>query len=418
VEYPEFRKYATTGLNGKIYFDFQNQEGVRLLTTILLKKDFGLDVHLPAGKLIPTIPLRLNYLLWIEDLFNLNYDSTKKIKGIDIGTGASCIYPLLAAKKFQWSMVGTDINKESIENANINIQKNNLQHLIQVLEVSEWDGLLPVALDEFYDFCMCNPPFHNFSNLNSSDDETDCAKGVTCELYTAGGEVDFVKKIIRESERLRNSLSIYTTMVGYKTSLGPLKKELKAIGACAIAEAGFYQGHTLRWGIAWTFKPDIKLNDFLPNKQFRKTKLRPPMSFPIPESYDSTTALAKLTELVANLKLVVSTLNSKTDKRFLYQADIKSYENTWAHHRRKRRMEQISSNRKRQKTDDALHVAKSDNEMDEPPHSETATNSKPLFVATLVLRKTNNTIWIDMLHLDGNKDNLCQVLQYFKNRFV
>jgi len=28
-------------------------------------------------------------------------------------------------------MVGTDINKESIENANLNVQKNNLQHLIQ-----------------------------------------------------------------------------------------------------------------------------------------------------------------------------------------------------------------------------------------------------------------------------------------------
>lgn len=229
-------------------------------------------------------------------------------------------------------------------------------------------------------------------------------------------------------------------MVGYKTSLGPIKKELKTIGACAIAEAGFYQGHTLRWGIAWTFKPDIKLNNFLPNKQFRKAKLRPPMSFPIPESYDSTSALAKLTELITNLKvillslfyfiyeyclimficiqLVVSTLNSKSNKeKFLYQADIKGYENTWAHYRRKRRMEQISSNRKRQKTDDTLNIAKSDNEMDEP-RSEMATNSKPLFVATLVLRKTNNTIWIDMLHLDGNKDNLCQVLQYFKNRFV
>lgn len=28
-------------------------------------------------------------------------------------------------------MVGTDINKESIENANSNVQKNNLQDLIQ-----------------------------------------------------------------------------------------------------------------------------------------------------------------------------------------------------------------------------------------------------------------------------------------------
>lgn len=92
-------------------------------------------------------------------------------------------------------------------------------------------------------------------------------------------------------------------MVGYKSSLCPLKNELKSIGACAIAEAGFYQGRTTRWGIAWTFQPDIKLNDFLPNKMFQKVKLKPPVSFPIPETYDSTTALAKLTELIANLKV-------------------------------------------------------------------------------------------------------------------
>lgn len=92
-------------------------------------------------------------------------------------------------------------------------------------------------------------------------------------------------------------------MVGYKSSLGPIKNELKSIGACAIAEAGFFQGRTTRWGIAWTFQSDIKLNDFLPNKTFLKMKLKPPVSFPIPETYDSTTALAKLTELIANLKV-------------------------------------------------------------------------------------------------------------------
>lgn len=74
------------------------------------------------------------------------------------------------------------------------------------MEVSEWDRLLPVAVNEHYDFCMCNPPFHSYSNLNSSDDEINCVKGVNCELYTDGGEVDFVKKIIRESQRLQNSI--------------------------------------------------------------------------------------------------------------------------------------------------------------------------------------------------------------------
>jgi hypothetical protein len=96
-------------------------------------------------------------------------------------------------------------------------------------------------------------------------------------------------------------------MVGYKSSLGLLKNKLKAIGACAIAKAGFFQGQTARWGIAWTFQPDIKLKDFMPNKEFQKmksqVKLRPPVSFNISDSYDSSTALAKLTKLLADLKV-------------------------------------------------------------------------------------------------------------------
>lgn len=92
-------------------------------------------------------------------------------------------------------------------------------------------------------------------------------------------------------------------MVGYKVSLGPLKNELKAIGACAVAEAGFFQGRTARWGIAWTFKRDIKLKSFMPTKEFQKVKLKPPVSFAIPESYNSTTALTKLTELLTSLKV-------------------------------------------------------------------------------------------------------------------
>lgn len=95
-------------------------------------------------------------------------------------------------------------------------------------------------------------------------------------------------------------------MVGYKASLDPLKNELKAIGACSVAEAGFYQGRNARWGIAWTFQSDIKLKDFLPNKEFQKEKLklRPPVFFKIPETYDSITALTKLSELLASLKVI------------------------------------------------------------------------------------------------------------------
>lgn len=47
-----------------------------------------------------------------------------------IGTGACAIYPLLAAVKNKWHMVGTETDDESILKANDNINRNNLQDFI------------------------------------------------------------------------------------------------------------------------------------------------------------------------------------------------------------------------------------------------------------------------------------------------
>lgn len=114
----------------------------------------------------------------------------------------------------------------------------------------------------------------------------------------------------------------------------------------------------------------------------------------------------------------ISILKSKNDANVLYQADIRAYENTWTHQRQKRRrMEKRLADCKRQKTDDGCLHIESDDEKSEQ-HLETKMNVKPLFVATLVLRKTDDNIFIDMLHLDGNRDKSYQVFQFFKNRFI
>jgi len=110
-------------------------------------------------------------------------------------------------------------------------------------------------------------------------------------------------------------------------------------------------------------------------------------------------------------------LQSKIDESVLYQADIQAYENTWTHQRRKRRMEKRLADCKRQKTNDGCSLIASDDERVDQ-NLETTVNAKPLFAATLVLRKSDNTILIDMLHLDGNRDNSYQVFQFFKNRFI
>ena len=38
---------------------------------ILVLEDFGLKVELAEGGLVPTVPSRLNYLLWIKDLIKV-----------------------------------------------------------------------------------------------------------------------------------------------------------------------------------------------------------------------------------------------------------------------------------------------------------------------------------------------------------
>ena len=62
--------------------NFKEPEGVRLLTCTLLKEDFGLTIAIPLERLIPTVPLHLNYIHWVEDLTG---GQGQPRKGIDIG---------------------------------------------------------------------------------------------------------------------------------------------------------------------------------------------------------------------------------------------------------------------------------------------------------------------------------------------
>ena len=63
--------------------DFKKPECLLALSWALLKDDFDLDVEMPLDRLIPTVPLRLNYILWLEDL--LSSAGERQIRGIDIG---------------------------------------------------------------------------------------------------------------------------------------------------------------------------------------------------------------------------------------------------------------------------------------------------------------------------------------------
>lgn len=85
---------AKQNLDGSISLDFKSPTSLRALCKVLLKSDFGLAIDLPADRLVPAIPQRLNYLLWIEDILNANAVQVP-VCGIDVGKAlrlSECLY--------------------------------------------------------------------------------------------------------------------------------------------------------------------------------------------------------------------------------------------------------------------------------------------------------------------------------------
>ncbi|XP_076755594.1 U6 small nuclear RNA (adenine-(43)-N(6))-methyltransferase [Xylocopa sonorina] len=353
--YPEFRNIAIINLAGKVKIDFKNEESLRILTEVLLKHDFNLEVKIPENKLVPTLPLRLNYILWIEDLMkHAGFNEMEQVVGIDIGTGAVCIYPLLFAKMYGNQMIGTEIDETSIQTAIQHIENNNLQHLIKVSEVNEGTILKDILKDDSYHFTMCNPPF--FEAEGSSEKVTkrtpprNAPTGNEVELKVQGGERAFVMQMIEESLETKEKVKIYTTMFGRRSNLLFLLKFLKRKNMENITWTEFCQGHTKRWGLAWTFLPKDVIN--LTNApvirksgnyiaKLLRTQRPTIIQFPMRYKFSSFDNLVNfLEDTMEELNIEIRDLNLPIDDFNGWSCQLIAKNNTWLHARRKRRLAQ------------------------------------------------------------------------------
>lgn len=185
--------------------------------------------------------------------------------GLDIGTGASCIYPLLGCAQRPWSFIATDVDPENLKHATDNVALNGLQDRIRVHpRSSSTDPLLP--LDELglkrIDFTMTNPPFYESeaemlrSAAKKDRPPHSACTGAPVEMVCEGGEVAFVSRVLEESLFLKQRVQWYTAMFGMVTSLEAMVDKLRerAIDNYAVTE--FVQGNkTRRWALAWSFAP-------------------------------------------------------------------------------------------------------------------------------------------------------------------
>ncbi|KAJ1800229.1 hypothetical protein LPJ59_001247 [Coemansia sp. RSA 2399] len=277
-KYPELQAYLLAGQGPnattacKYTIDFKNAEAVRTLNRALLCVYFDLDVVLPSDALCPAAENRLNYIKWLWRNTVQEFWPSTPVRGLDIGTGASCIYPLLGARYIRGSaFVGTDINQESVAVARQNVNANALDDRIQVylnadrkevlpIDSAGFPSLKPDADGSVFTFCMCNPPFYDspeerqrLRQMKHVGRPTLDAGGKDDELYTEGGEEAFLSKLVEESAVYKTRIKWYTTMVGKKGTLKLLKTRIRAVGAKHISEGALIQGRTTRWVLAWSF---------------------------------------------------------------------------------------------------------------------------------------------------------------------
>uniref|UniRef100_A0A1I7XR17 U6 small nuclear RNA (adenine-(43)-N(6))-methyltransferase n=1 Tax=Heterorhabditis bacteriophora TaxID=37862 RepID=A0A1I7XR17_HETBA len=353
--FADFRSHCSLGSNGKVLVNFQKDDAVRSLTKALLKRDFELEIDLPKGCLVPRVPQRLNYILWIEDLLVMN-KMNNDVLGIDVGTGASCIYALLGARQCGWRFVATDVDEVAAETAHANVWRNGLADYIRVAHVDR-STLLRDVIRQFpstqFTFCMCNPPFFecdeterrftpeassgamvNQCNDESSEIDRPPPRSATLarknelqvEVVIAyGGEVAFIGRMIDESVLLQSHVwyvFIYTTMLGKKSSVLALRRRLERIVGVRYTSSTLSQGRTARWVLAWTFRPDIELEEVI------TTTLLLPCS-------QIQSSLSPLEWIQSHLRELSIKVNREHDDSIICEARAA----TWTNQRARRRAE-------------------------------------------------------------------------------
>jgi len=226
---------------GTLTIDFSDQKSVLALNKAILMHHYKLaDWNIPDGYLCPPIPSRADYIHHLNDVLKVTKDSNS-IKGLDIGTGANCIYPILGTQIYNWQMVGADINEVSITSARNNVAMNKLSPKIEIRHQNDNAHIFKniIKADEFYHFTMCNPPFHSsedeatkgtlrkLKNLKIDKPTGLNFGGIANELWCNGGEALFLKRMIKESVLFSKQVGIFTSLASKKENLPKLEKLLK-----------------------------------------------------------------------------------------------------------------------------------------------------------------------------------------------
>lgn len=272
---PELEQFIIPNKAGADSVDFSKASAVKLLNKALLNHYYGIKHwDFPEDNLCPPIPGRADYIHHIADLLcEHNFGSIptgNKVKCLDIGVGANCIYPIIGVTEYDWTFIGSDINQESIDSATKIVNANpSLKGKIECKLQKDKKDVFYGIIDkkEQIDLSICNPPFHASSeealkgtlrkNKNLFQKKTPTPTlnfaGVHDELICDGGESKFLNNMIKESKKFSNNCFWFSSLVSKQSNLKGVYKELELQGANQVKTIPMGTGNKASRIVAWTF---------------------------------------------------------------------------------------------------------------------------------------------------------------------
>jgi len=272
----QLQAFIIVNKQGNTSIDFFNPLAVKALNKALLSAYYNLqNWDIPTGYLCPPIPGRADYIHSIADLLANdkaeNIPKGKKVRVLDLGVGANCIYPILGVKEYGWSFVGTDISKAALKNAHdIILTDNSLRTNIELRWQAKSEQLFEgvVSKKEYFEVSICNPPFHSsaaaaatgslrkLKNLGQKEIKNPSLNfgGQQHELWCAGGELQFLTNMILQSKNFANSVGWFTSLVSKEAHLKTAYQTLKKVGIKKPKTIPMGQGNKKSRILAWTFR--------------------------------------------------------------------------------------------------------------------------------------------------------------------
>jgi len=257
------KEFVFTNDYGNKSIDFSNPKAVKELNKALLFSEHNIKVwDFPDNNLCPPIPGRVDYIHHLADLIS---SEEKDVKILDIGTGATCIYPLLGVAEYNWNFVATDIDLDSLDTAQDIIDDNHLAAKIELRQQVNEDHILIGVIDKKEQFTatMCNPPFYASAEearganrrktRNLGNNSVRNFAGNNNELWYIGGEKAFLHNYLYQSSLYKNSSKWFTSLVSKKENVASLQKSAKKLGVKEFKIIPMHQGNKVTRIVAWRY---------------------------------------------------------------------------------------------------------------------------------------------------------------------